>query len=559
MENPSYRFFGTAGLLVLFWIGFVVGPSGAAKAPGRGATQGAPGTAVDPAADLFRSDQVPLLEIEIPEAGLDRLREYSFGGRGGDTSRRPDTQATVREGTNVYRKVAIHLKGSAGSFRSIDDHPALTLNFDKFTKHQTFHGLERLSLNNSVQDPSFLSEQICRELFASAGVPVPRATHAQVKLNGRKLGLYVLLEAYNKQFLRRAFNNDQGNLYDGGFVREIDDGLEKSSGANPEDRSDLERLVSAATETNPTTRLARLEQVLDVDRFLTYLAIDVMICNGDGYAMNRNNYRIYHDPVSDRLVFMPHGLDQMFGTFRSDTSLPLFPPMNGLVARAVLQTPGGHQRFRERLSQLYTNVFRTEVITHRLQQLSAKIGPLVEAQSSRRAAYFDREVEQLGQRIVERGQSLQEQLSAPSRAPTFDSAGVARLTGWKARLEYGHPVADELSPAGDPPVLHLRADQGNCVGVWSAKVFLEPGHYRFEGRVRCHGITAEPGDRRGGACLRTHNRRATQKLLGDLEWADVDFEFEIEDSTAELELRCELRAAKGDVWFDRDSLRLKRK
>ncbi len=73
MKKPSNRFFGIAGLLALLWIGFVVGPSGFAKTPGRRAAPGARGTAVDPAADLFSSDQVPLLEIEIPEAGLDLL------------------------------------------------------------------------------------------------------------------------------------------------------------------------------------------------------------------------------------------------------------------------------------------------------------------------------------------------------------------------------------------------------------------------------------------------------------------------------------------------------
>src|SRR5262249_44617581 len=78
-----------------------------------------------------------------------------------------------------------HHNGRAGSFRPVDESkPALTLNFDKFQKHQNFHGIDKLALNNSVQDSSYMTEAICSELFLAAGVPTPRTTHARVELNG---------------------------------------------------------------------------------------------------------------------------------------------------------------------------------------------------------------------------------------------------------------------------------------------------------------------------------------------------------------------------------------
>src|SRR4029078_8839298 len=192
-----------------------------------------------------------------------------FGGWG----RRPTVKATVREGNLVYTNVALHLKGAAGRFRSVDDDPALTFNFDKFAPGQSFHGLHKLSLNNSVQDPSFLTERICRELFEPAGVPVPRAAHAVIDLNGRNLGLRVLVEGYNKQFLKRHFSNSKGNLYDSGFVKEITDGLALNSGDNPKDQSPLHRVAEAANDPNPASRLDRLEKVLDLDRFITMIAM----------------------------------------------------------------------------------------------------------------------------------------------------------------------------------------------------------------------------------------------------------------------------------------------
>jgi hypothetical protein len=60
-----------------------------------------------------------------------------------------------------------------------------------------------------------MTELICGELLRAAGVPAPRITHARVMLNGRNLGLYVLVEEFDKTFLGRHFSNPNGNCYDG--------------------------------------------------------------------------------------------------------------------------------------------------------------------------------------------------------------------------------------------------------------------------------------------------------------------------------------------------------
>ena len=291
-----------------------------------------------PQDDIFTKPTVLSIEIEIPRTGMNLLRRTQWGGGGGDA--RPTARATVREGGVVYTNVAVHLKGAAGSFRPVDDQPAMTLNFDKFVPGQSFHGLHKISLNNSVQDPSYLSEKICRELFDAAGVPVPRAGHALVRLNGRGLGLYVLLEGANKQFLKRYFSNVKGNLYDGGFVRDIDESLSVNCGDNPNDHSDITALRAALNGRDS----AALNKVLDVDRLLSMTAVEVMVLHWDGYALNKNNWRLFHDLDSGKMVFIPHGLDQTFGiSLRCSTDFRTPGHWSGRAAAVVMRN--GQRRY----------------------------------------------------------------------------------------------------------------------------------------------------------------------------------------------------------------------
>lgn len=504
---------------------------------------------------LFGGLEVLSIRIDIPEEGMDRLRGY-FWQQGSEA--RPEVLATVREGGKTYQNVALHLKGAAGSFRPVDANPALTLSFDKHEPDQRFRGLKKISLNNSVQDPSFLSEKLCRELFLEAGVPVPRAAHARVILNGRDLGLYVLVEGFNKQFLRRHFENVFGNLYDGGFVQDVSDRLSVNCGDQPDDRTEVGQLLEAAQEPDSARRLDRLEKILDMDRFLAFIAMESMLCHWDGYAMNRNNYRLYHDLDSGRMVFFPHGLDQMFGVSRSSPTQPIVPRAQGLIAQAVLQTLDGRRRYLEKFSQLHAAVFKPDRLLKRVGELAAALRPALSRSGAHAARFFDYEVGRLRERIAQRARSIEEQLAAPSRILRFDGAGAASLGGWRPKSDSG---GAELSKAKDPEgrlVLMISAPAGRNIASWRARAILPAGRYRFEGKVKCKGVAANDSDPRSGAALRISGRAAARKLSGDRDWTDFSYPFEVGGECTEVELVCELNAARGEAWFDADSLKLVR-
>lgn len=545
----SWRQFAT-GLGLLLWLGSACSK----QEPARSSTSKPREPRAVPHGSISTSD-VPRIRIEISRRGMDTLRQYQWAW-GGNSWERTNVLATVREGDAVYRNVAIHLKGGAGSFRSVDQKPALTLSFDKVEEAQRFHGLKKIHLNNSVQDPSYLSEQLSRELFEAAGVPVPRASHAIVELNGRALGLYVLVEGWNKQFLKRYFQNTKGNLYDGGFAKDITYPLEVNSGDNPDDRSALEALVKAAQEPDISARLVRLEKVLDVDHFLSFIAMEVLLAHWDGYAMNRNNYRVYHDLDSNRMVFFPHGLDQMFGTWKARPDSPITPQMQGMVARSLLQIPEGRRRYLERMAYLVTNHFDAQALTSRAQQLAAKIRPLLAEDGEWAVLQHRNAVDALCRRIEQRARSVREQLATPSHPLKFDSSGSVSLTGWKAKTDLGSLNFSTRAAKGQD-MLQISASGGSVAGSWRKKVLLEQGHYVFSGKIKTEGVVLTAGDLKSGVGLRMSRAPLGQRLAGDTPWTAVSFEFDI-PGISDVELVCELRASGGQAWFDLASLKLTR-
>ena len=351
---------------------------------------------------FFTNGGLHKLRLEISPQGLDSLRREP----------RKPVKAILREDDRVYDEVSVHLKGSAGSFRPVDDpKPGFTLNFTHFESGARFHGLRKFHINNSVQDGTWLSDMIAADIFRGAGVPAPRYGHAVVELNGRRLGLCVIMEALDRDFLSRYFQNPRGNLYGQAGGCEITDHIERMEGSGPLDWADLRPLIQAVQQGDAVRRWDQMQKALDVDRFLSFMAVEVILCDWDGYTFARHNYRVYHDLDTDRCVFMPHDKDQIMG----DPNVPIMPGVQGMVAQAVLNTPEPKRLYRERIEQVFTNVFKVQVLTNRICQTISKIEPTLKAYDANLARDFVNNANSLRDRIVNRAEGLARQFPPPAK------------------------------------------------------------------------------------------------------------------------------------------------
>ncbi len=353
----------------------------------------------DESDEFFKGDKLRKFTITVDEENFKILKKDP----------RKYVRANFTDGSKGIGDIGIHLKGAAGSFRGFEDKPALTMNIDKFTKHQRYRDLDKIHANNSVQDPSFCNELICGELARMMGIPAARTTHTVVELNGKKKGLYIVKEGFNKTFLKQYFKNISGNLYDGGFLQDIDGELYQNAGSEGLDkREDLKALVKACREGDPKKRFEEVSKLLEMDRFISMMVFDALCAHWDGYTSQKNNYRLYHDPDTNKITFFVHGMDQMFQ--RTDWSI--WPATNGMVSRVIWETEEGKKRYEARLREVVAKYFKTDWMHRRIDEVVSRVKPFAEKEMDKNTANdFESNAKNFKQAIKSRVEFVEKELA----------------------------------------------------------------------------------------------------------------------------------------------------
>ena len=123
-------------------------------------------------------------------------------------------------------------------------------------------------------------------------------------------------------------------------------------------------------------------------------------------------------------------------------------------------------------------------------------------------------------------------------------------------LEGGEATPDKVDESGRPRLrVVVRSPGGN--GSWRTSVLLPAGKYRFEGQVKTVGVVA-PKLENCGAGLRISGDKTLQRLRGDNPWQAFAYDFEVTESLKEVVLICDLKAEKGQAYFDPASLKLRK-
>ena len=340
----------------------------------------------DPSDAFYALDRVLEVDIDISPTGWDSLHVQSrtladiLGGEDCLDAPADDIfswfNATVTVDGEPHTDVAVRKKGFLGSLSA--EKPSLKVRFDKFVDDQFLGGvLKRLTLNNAQQDPSMINTCLSYHLFASAGLPAPRCNFATLRVNGEDLGLYVQVESIKTRFLKRNFIDPTGNLYEGtisDFRPQWRGTFEKKTNEVQRNWSDIDAVIDALQDPS-SAGLEALTEIVDIDRFYTFWALEVLTGHWDGYAGNRNNFYVYREPDS-RFVFIPWGTDQVFTTIDSPFDSFRSPPSvaaHGALAHRLYRDDTTRAVYVARLKELLDTVWNETELLELIDQMAALV------------------------------------------------------------------------------------------------------------------------------------------------------------------------------------------
>jgi hypothetical protein len=315
-----------AGTWVIEWH-----PSpGAANPDGDGGAPGEDPELVPAAGDLTERilayDVMPEIELRLADAAIAALRvqprtyvpgELVFDGR-------------------VYGPVGVRLKGNK-SFLPIDEKPSFRINIDELAPGAKFFGLDDLTFNNMSSDRSMLRERLAYRVARDAGVPAPRANHALITVNGDLYGLYANVETVKWRMVGRWFDDAQGSLWEGVAADFVPSGeWELESG--PDDRRLIEGTIDAMTNGTAAGAIAEAGSYVSMAAFLRFWATCAVIGQFDSLPTFDDDYFLYADPQTDRLHFIPWGMDESMSSSAHDVL-----EVRSVLATHCLNTPACKQ------------------------------------------------------------------------------------------------------------------------------------------------------------------------------------------------------------------------
>lgn len=351
----------------------------------------APDAYVDPSAPFFEPDHI--VEVSITMAPADwnamRVQTRTIGSViEGHCLAQPaldpftDFQAQVTIDGTTLPQVGIHKKGFFGSLDSTK--PSLKLTLDQVVANQEYLGLKKITLNNSHQDPAYVRQCLAYETFAAAGIVVPRCNFAHVHVNGTDMGVYVNVETIDKRLIKKRYTDATGTLYEGtlsdfrtNWIGTFDPKAGSGSSA------DLQPLADVLETASDTTLPAALAPYLDLDRFMTFWAMEVITNHWDGYDNDHNNFFVYKDPSTGKLDFIPWGPDATFQpgvTFGAigSTNGPVAVTANGILPNRLFAIPAQRQQFLDKERSLLAGVFDETYALARIDHMEGLIAPIAD-------------------------------------------------------------------------------------------------------------------------------------------------------------------------------------
>jgi CotH kinase protein len=185
--------------------------------------------------------------------------------------------------------------------------PGLRVDFNRYESGRTFLGMKSVGLDNNAQDASMVKERVIMEVYTKLGLPAPRETSAKVYVNDEYYGVYTVIEATDKNFLMRNFNEDGGYLYEvqgtssyrfeylgaAGSLYDPRYFDAKTHSSDPDPGAPLVPFIQSINAGTDANFASTMSSVMNLNLFMKHLAVEDFMGETDGILNGLNNFCMY--------------------------------------------------------------------------------------------------------------------------------------------------------------------------------------------------------------------------------------------------------------------------
>ncbi len=355
---------------------------------------------------LYDDSQVAVIEITMEQAALD----YMYANVNSDSIHYSKVHFKNKYIDETIDSVGIRLRGNTSRESK---KKSFKLEFNGFIKGRDFYDVENLNLNGEHNDPSIIRSKLIWDLYDKIGMNASRAAHAAVYINGVYYGLYISVEHIDEEFIKKRFDDDEGNLWKCLYPADLlfkgtnPDSYKSWEGGrrvydlttneNEDDYSDLARLINNINNTTSTAFQDSLEKIFSVEEFLKYVSVDVLTGCWDDYWFLKNNYYLYHEPSKDLFHWIPYDVDNSFGVDWFNTDWANINPytyskMGGsgekrpLIDR-ILTFTDYRNLYTHFIDFMIKKVYNLELLDKRIDSLKNIISPYAEQDTYKNLDY----------------------------------------------------------------------------------------------------------------------------------------------------------------------------
>jgi hypothetical protein len=275
--------------------------------------------------------------------------------------------------------------------------------FDKYKKSQTLFGIKELNFSNCFKDPSFMREKIGYDIIQRY-VPAPRATYANIYIDGQLIGFYVQVEQVDKAFLKRHFVNNSDNLYKatdkgtnlaylGTEKSKYEVGLELKTNEDLADWSGLTTMLDKLNNTPASVFKDTMDNYLNLDQCCRLLAFNMVLSNFDSYTGSGRNLYLYDDSLSGQFQMIPWDFNETFGGYINNwniftvdiVNVPNLPqrPLN----RRIIENESLRQNYLSYIKDIMLGPASYDSVSLIADRLKLLIDPFVQADKNKLYSY----------------------------------------------------------------------------------------------------------------------------------------------------------------------------